>query len=219
MVYQSSILHLFKPKTTFFQLNKAETIYGLKWRLFWLILLSTVIFTVEGFLGIGSASISRSLTLIHPNIYEWHKALYVFGKIISGILYSVCILFIPSLFLSIFAEVSYRKLVVLQVFVLFILLMEQLTFIPLLLWLNLDWYSSPLSFGIIGQYITTIPFFVALFGCLSIFKIWGIYIQYKGLCTLSEKNRLPLLLLVILINLIFWGVTALLTYIDFYRLL
>lgn len=219
MVYQSRIFHLFKPMTTFYQLGKAEIIYGLKWRLFWLILLTTVIFTAEGFIGIGSASISKSLTLDPKDIFEWHKALFIIGKVLSGMVYSVCILCIPSLYFSIFADISYRKTVVIQVFVLFILLLEQISYIPLVMWLNLDWYSSPLSFGVIVQYLTSNPFVIALLGSLSIFKIWAIYIQYKGLCSLSEKKRLPILVLVILINLIFWGFTALLTYIDFYRLL
>ncbi|MGE6257905.1 hypothetical protein ACQKCU_08300 [Heyndrickxia sporothermodurans] len=219
MIYQSRIFHLFKPKDTFFQLSRTEVIYGLKWRVFWLILFSTVIFTVEGLFGIGSTSISRSLTLDSKDIFEWHKALFVIGKVLSGIIYSVCILYIPSLFFSIFADVSYRKSVVIQAFVLFILLLEQISYILLVMIFNLDWYSSPLSLGVIGQYITSIPFIIALFGSLSIFKFWGIYIQYKGLCSLSEKNRLPLFLLVVIINFIFWGFTALLTYIDFYRLL
>lgn len=218
MVYQSRIFHLFKPKTTFFQLGKAEVIYGLKMRLFLMILFSTVIFTLEGLLGIGSASISKTLTLDPKGIFEWHKALFVMGKTLSGIVYSVCILYIAPLVFSVFADVSYRKLVVIQVFVLFILLIEHITYFPLVLWLNLDWYSSPLSFAVIGQYITTIPFLIALLGCLSIFKIWGIYIQYKSLCALSEKNRISLLILVIVVNLIFWGITALFTDIDFYRL-
>ncbi|QQZ09185.1 hypothetical protein [Heyndrickxia vini] len=218
MVYQSRIFHLFKPKTTFFQLGKAEVIYGLKMRLFLMILFSAVIFALEGLMGIGSTSISRTLTIDPKGVFEWHKALFVMGKILSGIIYSIGILYIAPLAFSVFADVSYRKLVVIQVFVLFILLIEHITYFPLVLWLDLDWYSSPLSFGVIGQYITTTPFLIALLGSLSIFKIWGIYIQYKGLCSLSEKKRVPLLILVIVVNLIFWGIISLLTDIDFYRL-
>lgn len=219
MVYQSRIFHLFKPATTFYQLQKAETIYSLKWRILLLFFLSTVIFAVQGYYGIGSSSISTTLTLDPKNIYEWHKALFIIGKLLSGIAYASCILFVPALLFNMMTEVSFYKLVVLQVFVLFILLIEQITYIPLLLLLHLDWYSSPLSFGIIGQYITKIPFLIALFGCISIFKIWGMYIQFTGLRVLSEMKRLPLFAIVFIINLLFWGISALLTYMDFYRLL
>lgn len=219
MIYQSRISHLFKPGTTLFQLSKAETIYGLKLRVFFVFLASAIIFSLSGLFGIGTEAFSYTLIVDPSDVFQWHKLLFVGGKFLSGLFYAACILFIPSLYFGIFGEAPFLKLVVLQVFTLTILLIEQFLYIPLALLLGLDWYSSPISLGVIANYFTSNLYVIAFLGSISLFKIWTFYIQYKGLQALSDKKRFTIFLLVLSLNIVLWAFTALITYINFYSLL
>ncbi|MDX8344114.1 hypothetical protein [Rossellomorea sp. YZS02] len=204
-----------QPSYFFYQLKETEVLKGYKQKVILVFLLSTIVFGLVSSLGIGMDPLSKELTTLTPVTYEMEKFLFLLGRIISGLLYAAIILFVPALiFWTISDEGEYRKLVITQCLVLLILLIERLTYIPLSLFLSLDWFSSPLSLGVITQYITSKPLFIYLLGSFSLFKIWVFYIQYKGVKRLTLQKNWLIWLVILLTNLLFWSVTAFLAYLD-----
>ncbi|MCJ8007959.1 hypothetical protein ACFFF5_14765 [Lederbergia wuyishanensis] len=220
MIYQTNISKgLFFYNRTLFQLQKAESIYGLNIRLFWLFLSSAVVFFISGLFGIGSHVISPELARSSNVQYEAVKSYFVIGRLLLGLLYAFVIIYLPALFYWTFSDTFYKKFVVIQVISLPILLVEQITYIILAVFFNLPWYSSPLSFGVIAQYITKSDFVIYLCGAISFLKIWAAVVQYKGVRTLISLSSVKSVLLVIIINLFFWSLTAVFAYINFKTIL
>ncbi len=209
-----------QPSYFFYQLKESEVLRGYKQKLILVFLLSALVFGLVSSLGIGMDPLSKELTTLSPITYEMEKFLFLLGRIISGIVYAAVILFVPALiFWTISDEGEYRKLVIIQSLVLLILLIERLTYIPLSLFLSLDWFSSPLSLGVITQYITGKSWVIYFLGCFSLFKIWVFYIQYKGIKRLTQQKNWLIWLVILLTNLLFWSVTAFMAFLDFSKLI
>ncbi|PFA66909.1 hypothetical protein CN378_12425 [Bacillus sp. AFS015802] len=209
-----------QPSYFFYQLKETEVLRGYKQKIFLVFLLSALVFGLISSFGIGMDPLSKELTELSPINFEMEKFLFLLGRIISGIVYAALILFVPALiFWTISDEGEYRKLVITQSLVLIVLLIERLTYIPLSLFLSLDWFSSPLSLGVIAQYITGTSWVIYFLGTISLFKIWVFYIQYKGVKRLTGQKNWLIWLVILLTNVLFWGVTAFLAFLDFSTLL
>ncbi|CAM4163790.1 hypothetical protein [Lederbergia lenta] len=216
MIYQTKIFTgLFRPLRSFFQLEKAETIYGLRRRITFLFIVSAIVFMISGWFGLGTHVISPLFSGNTEAQYEGLKSFFIVGRFLLGLFYAGVILYFPALWFWMMTDTYYSKLVVMQVLVLPILLLEQVSFILLAIGLDLPWYSSPLSLGIIAQYIFSHTYFSFLFGCISIFKVWMMVIQFKGLRTLTAKSPVAIISMIISIHLIFWVITAFFAYINF----
>lgn len=206
MIYHVKVLKgLVKPQRSFYQLNIAEEIQGLRFRVGLLAVVSMMLFTIGAGFGVGSESISHELTKLSPQDFALRKQLFVFGQAIVGLAYAGVILFIPSLFFKMFTETTYHKLVILQLYVLPILLLEKAVSILLAIWAGLPWFSSPLSLGVIVQPMTDQRFLIYFLGSITIFHIWVMIVQYKGLRLLSrEVDTKNIFLMVLGIHLLFW---------------
>lgn len=204
-----------QPSYFFYQLKETEVLRGYKQKVILVFILSALVFGLISSLGIGLDPLSKELTKLSPVTFEMEKFLFFLGRLIAGILYAAVVLFVPSLiFWTISDEGEYRKLVITQCIVLIILLIERLTYIPLSLFLSLEWFSSPLSLGVIAQYITGKTWAIYFLGCFSLFKIWVFYIQYKGVKRLTQQKNWVVWLVILLTNLFFWSITAFLAFID-----
>ncbi|MHA7138205.1 hypothetical protein ACRTEV_13175 [Rossellomorea arthrocnemi] len=158
---------------------------------------------------------SKDITKLSPTVFELEKFLFFLGSLLAGMLYAAIILFFSSLiFWTISNEGEYRKLIITQGLVLIILLLEKLTYIPLSLFFSLEWYSSPLSLGVITQYITSKSYVIYLMGSFSLFKVWVFYIQYKGVKQLTNQKNWIIWLAILLTNLFFWSLNALLAFLN-----
>jgi hypothetical protein len=209
-----------QPSIFFYQLKEAEVLKGYRLRIFLLFILSSLVYGLVAHFGIGMNSLSKELVDLSPTAFETEKFYFFIGRVLLGLLYAGIILFIPSLlFWTLSEEAEYRKLVVVQGLTLIILLIEKLTFIPLALYLSLNWFSSPFSLGVLSQYITSNSWVIYFLGCISLFKIWTLFIQYKGLKRLLAKKNWVIWGTLLLYNLVFWCITAFLAYIDFSSLL
>jgi hypothetical protein len=208
------------PSFFFYDLSTAEKTKGYLKTIFRLILISALIYGLISSFGIGMDPLSKELYQLTPASFELEKFLFFLGRILNGIFYSIIILFIPSIiFWTISEKGEYRKLVIVQGLVLLILLIEKLTYIPLSIFFSLDWFSSPLSLGVIAQYITAKPWVIYFLGSFSLFKIWIFYLQYKGLKRLTQQKNWLIWAVILLTNLFFWAITAFLAYIDFSTLI
>ncbi|MBS4178092.1 hypothetical protein [Lederbergia citrea] len=220
MMYQTRIFKgLLYTNRSFFQLEKAEVIYGLRTRISWLFLASALVFLISGLFGIGSHVVSPELLKSSPLQYEGLKSYFIIGRIIHGLLYAGCVIFLPALFFWMLSDTWYTKMVVLQAFTLPILLVEQTTFILMATKLNLPWFSSPFSLGVLAQYLTDYEYLIYLLGSMSLFKLVAMVVQYEGLRTFAMKSRVEAIVMVLSINLIFWAFGALQAFINFKMLL
>ncbi|MCR2821409.1 hypothetical protein [Lederbergia panacisoli] len=216
MIYQTSIYKgIFFLKRSLFQLHNTEAIYGLRIRLVWLFFLSAVVFCVSGLFGIGSHVLSPELVRSSSLHYETLKSYFIIGRFFLGLLYAAAVIFLPALLFWVFSDTFYRKFIVVQTFIFPILLVEQISYIILVVFFNLPWFSSPLSLGVIAQYIMKSGFLIYLCGSISFFKIWIAFMQYRGVRALTMLSRVKSLLIVICMNLLFWSLTAFFASVNF----
>lgn len=210
---------LFYPDFYTYKLRDSEAVPGVWKNTAMLILLSGLIFGISAYFGIGSEYLSEKLTAISREEYEMHKLLFMAGQTIWGLFYGAAMLFIPALFFWTLSDLELKKLIAVQFFVLPILLFEKAITIPLAISLGLTKVSSPFSLGVIAQYITSNNFIIYFLASITLFKIWAIFIEYKYLKMLTEKNPKIVLLMVIGINVVFWLVSALFSFVQFEKVL
>lgn len=220
MIYETKLLKaLFFQKESFFRLAKAEVVYGFWKRIFWLLLAGAFVFFFLGWFGIGTSVLSGDLVHLPHSEYEGLKSFFLVGRFISGLLYAAFIIFLPALVFWTFSDAPYIKLALLQAITLPILLLEHVSYILLLLYFHIPWYSSPFSLGVIMQYVTDQRFIIFLFGSISIFKIWAISVQFTGLQTLTNRSKIWIVLMILFVHFSSWIFTALLGWIDFTKIL
>lgn len=210
---------LFYPDLYTYKLRDSEYVPGVWKNTTMLILLSGLLFGISAYFGVGSEYLSKNLTAISRENYELHKLLFMLGQIIWGLFYGAAMLFIPALFFWTLSDISLKKFVTVQQFVLPILLLEKVIIIPLATTLGLIKISSPFSLGVIAQYITGNDFLIYFLAAISLFKVWAIFIEYKYVRMLTGKKRGIVLLMVIGINLVFWLFSALFSFVQFEKIL
>jgi hypothetical protein len=215
MLYEVKLWRsLFKPHTHFYQLERGESIRGFRPRLYSLLLISMIIFWISGLVGIGFNPVSTMLHLLSPSEYEVRKFWFSIGRLLLGLLFATIVIVIPSLFYWTISEVSFKKLMVLQLPVLLIFLIGKIVSILFVVLFGLDWSSSPLSLGVIAQAFTHNQWVIPFFGAISLFQIWAICFQYTALKILSPKSPKILFFFIAGVHLLFWIFTATLAYID-----
>ncbi|MGD6942493.1 hypothetical protein ACQCT6_10670 [Cytobacillus gottheilii] len=220
MIYEVRLIKgLLHPYDFFYQLQKAEEVRNLTNRIVFLFIASILIFTIGAYFGIGNDIISNELTSVSAGEFEAKKLFFALGQILWGVCYPALLLFIPALYFWSLTDIPYKKVLTLQLFAVSILVAEKAIFLFLAFQLGLDKDSSPLSLGIIAQSLTDNLFVTSFFGQISLIGIFVIWLQYKGLVYLSERKPRVLFLMVLSIHLLYWLISALLSYIKFEKLL
>jgi|SRR5699024_7882293 len=218
MNYQPNVFKfLFSIKEHLFRIRKVEDMKPIWKSNLLLVVLSMLIYMWMAFLGIGSNLISEDAVILGALGYESSKFWFIIGRLVFGLLFALFILFVPSYLFKLLTDIPYKKLVVMQQVVLLIMLAERLLWIPLMLFAGLDWYVSPLSFGIIASYLTEHAWIIYFFGAISIFQLWIIGFQahfLRYLTTVIEKHWLWLS--VIFLHLVGWGMATIFTIADQY---
>jgi len=218
MMYQ---LNVFKLLTSLddhlYRIKEAERINNIKKYLVLFTLGGMFIYVWMGYLGIGSDLILNSRFNFSPEIYESNKFWFIIGRALFGVLYALGVIFLPALiFKWLFSEIQFNKLVTMQLAVFLILLVERLTWIPLVTIFGLDWYTSPLSLGVIASYITSRSWLIYFLGSISLFQVFIIWFQIRFLTRLFEMNKLHIYIAVIFLHFIEWWLVALVTFISPY---
>lgn len=202
-----------------YKLRDTERFPGVWKKTILFILLSGLIFGLSAYYGVDSEYLSKKLTSIPRAEYEMNKALFLAGQIIQGLFFGAIMLFLPALFFWTVTDLEFKRLLTIQLFVMPILLLEKLLIVPMALYLGLTKISSPFSLGVIAQYITGNDFIIHFLAYISIFKIWAIFIEYKYLKAMTEKNPKIVLLLVIGIHLVIWLFAAFISFIRMENIL
>ncbi|QED49645.1 hypothetical protein [Cytobacillus dafuensis] len=211
-------VHLWKglldPNVFSYQIGKAEEVRGVWKKAALLTLFSILLFSLSGYFGLGQDFLMKEITEISRQELEAKKLLITAGQLLWGLAYALFILFGFSVILWAMLDLPYKKIVVVQLFVLSLLLAEKAILLPLNIWLGIGPEASPFSLGVLMRYMTSNIIIVQFFSHLSIFKIWVIYFQYKGLKNVSEKSPRLVLFIIIFVHVFFWLASALLSYLK-----
>ncbi|RTR32952.1 hypothetical protein EKG37_07775 [Robertmurraya yapensis] len=203
------------PYVTAHQLRKAESYNGIWKRTTILLVIALILSSISAYFGIGNEQMSKLIYQSSTSEFESLKGLFALGQVLQYVLVTAILIFLPALIFWIFTDVEYRKLVVIQLYVVTIFLFEKIIAIPMQLFLGLDYASSPFSLGVIGQHLSEHELIQNLFGEISLFSILAILIQFTYLKVVTEKSKRILLLLILSINLLIWIFTALFSFIKF----
>lgn len=215
MTYRVNLLKFFFPMDDhLFRVKKAETLKNL-WKVCSiLVLFSVVIYAWMAILGLGSDIISSDVATFNLVQYEESKFWFVLGRMSFAIIFALLVLFLSSLLFYVVTGISYRKLLIMQQVVLLIMLIERITWIPLVVFWGLDWFVSPLSFGIIASYFTSKIWIICFFGAISLFQLWIIWFQVKFIIYMSSIRKRWIWASVILLHIVYWVIVAGLAFID-----
>ena len=194
------------------RIKNAEKIKPLWKQSLLFILVGMIIYGAFGYIGMGSGMLLKESLDLTPGYYESSKFWFMIGKVLTGLLFALFILFIPTLLLKWLTNISYKKLMLMQHVVLFVLLAERVIWFLVILTAGLDWYVSPLSLGIIASYATAKTWVIVFFGTISIFQIWVIWFQVKYISNLLENEGKGIIWVsVILLHIVEWSIITLLT--------
>lgn len=209
MTYRVHLLKFFfAMEDHFHRIQKAERTKHLwKWCTV-LCLASIVLYGWMAYLGIGSDMISSKQSELTLSAYEGDKFGFLLGRMLYAMFVSVIVLFFSAALFYVFTGIPFQKLVVMQQAVLYVLLIERLLWIPFMLYLGLDWYVSPLSFGIIVSYITTSKGLIYFFGAISLVQLWAIRFQFKYIDFMAPIRKRWIMLMVIGVHVFYWAVAA-----------
>ncbi|WP_335871182.1 hypothetical protein [Bacillus sp. 2205SS5-2] len=211
--------NLRQPSTSFYQLGMVEAI---KWpwaKMFLLILFSGLIFTVNASFGIGTNILAPHIVTNTLGELTAQHVYFLLGSLLAGIFFSLFYLFLPTIFFWSISEESFHKLFIVGMISFLPLLIERVMYLVLVFTLNVEWYYSPFSLGVIAEEITNLKAIIYFAGAISLFKGWAIYLQFRGLSLLTERRPALLLFYICFIHLLFWGASTLLEYIDFTSIL
>ncbi|KRF58921.1 hypothetical protein P4534_08075 [Peribacillus butanolivorans] len=215
MVYQVRLLKgILEPHRSRYQLQNAEAVTRLGWKLLLLYFLSFIVFAVEGYFGVGSESFSKEITKMDASEFEMGKLLIIGGNIIAGLFYPTIYLFLSSLFFWIVIDIPYIKLVIVQMIIFGLQLLEKVFLIPILVLMDIGNDANPFSLGVISQYFLRSDYFIHFFSEITIFQFLIIALQYFYLKEFSERNNYLVLLMIVLFYLATWFVKAFLAYIQ-----
>src|SRR5690625_2319098 len=171
MAYYMNLVKFFRSmEDHLFRIRKAEKLFNIWKTCLLLALASVIIYMWMAYVGMGSTPLSPAAIHASGVEYEQYKYWFILGRGVYALIFAAFILFIPSLIIYAFTGIPYQKLVIMQQIVLTVMLLERILWIPLAAFIGLEWYVSPLSFGIIASYFTEINWFIYFFGAISLFQ-------------------------------------------------
>ncbi|WP_227394430.1 hypothetical protein [Jeotgalibacillus aurantiacus] len=201
-------------------LHNSESVLHIKRKITGLFLVSLLLFGFGAFIGIGTQEWSGNFVLFYGLEYDLQRFYFLLGRLVLGIAFVGILLFLPALFYWLIAnEISYKKALALAIFPVAILLFEQLSYFILMVWQGIEWYSSPFSWGVIGQLFIEQPWLVYFTGCISLFKIWVMYWQFLTLRMFTALKWWAVGLIILGLNLLLWSATATLEWMPFHQYL
>ncbi|KIL49797.1 hypothetical protein [Jeotgalibacillus soli] len=211
---------LWEPSDFLGSWKEAEVFIHIRRHIIALFLLGGLIFGLNGWIGIGSEYWSGQFVTLHGLTYDLQRLFFFLGRILLGLSYVGVLLLVPSLlYWMLIRDASFKKLVIVQIFPVFILLIEQLAFILLLIWQGINWYSSPLSWGVIAQLFIENDWTIYFLGSISIFKLWVMYWQFLSLRSVAQLKWWAVVAIILTLNIAFWSLTAMFATINFHQLL
>jgi hypothetical protein len=220
MLYHVQVIKgLLHPKLHTYRILEAEKIKGLYNRFFLLLIIFIGIYMAGAYFGIGMESISNEVTVSNSETLAAKQIFMILGKGIWGALLAVLAFYIPAIVYWATLNTRFKDMLVLQLYMMAILILEQIITMPLLFFLDIGQNSSPFSLGVIAQYITDNRLLIYLAAAVTLFKIIIVIYQYKWLKALSDRSPQIVALVVCLFNIIIWAISSIFAYMQFEKLI
>ncbi|MED4464458.1 hypothetical protein [Metabacillus fastidiosus] len=188
---------LFRPSVYFESLHKAEQTRGFMWRLLVLVGLSVILSILTSYLGFGTEGIMRNMDRAGSEKIETAKLFFGIGHILAGLIFPFLVIMFFTTYYWIFFELNLKELFKVQLYPMFILLIEKIANFPVFYFIGSHKESSPFGFGIIMQVLTEHPMLSVLAGQLTVFQFWAAIIQVIALKKMTENSLSKILLIVI----------------------
>lgn len=215
MFYQMQVLKgLLRPETSLYQLQKAERVTGIGFKLILLYLFSFIIFAASTYFGIGTESYSGTITDRTKEEFEAGKLLLLGGRLVSSLFYTSLFIWFAAFIFWLSLDVFYIKAVAVQIIVFAVHLVENSITSLVFVLFDLNHASNPFSFGVISQYFIRNEFWNHFFSAITLFHIAAITILYYYLKNLTKRNKFITLTVILLVYLFTWLYTALMAYIE-----
>lgn len=215
LVYRANIFRfLFSMDDHLFRIREAEEFKNIRKINLILVLCSIAIYGWMSYLGIGTDILSSNIYNYQASEFELNKFWFIIGRLIYGAFFAIFILFIVPFIIFGITEIPIQKLRMMQQIVLTVLLVERVIWIPLYVYLGLDWDVSPFSFGIIASYLVEVPWIISFFGAISLFQIWIIWFQVKFIKSLTSLKIQSIWISILLLHIFYWLIASLFVFID-----
>jgi hypothetical protein len=198
---------IFQPNIKFYQLRQAEDVAGFFTRLIILVIFSGLLSGLGVYAGLDTETFTRLIGKETTETIETMKFLFGVGSVLHGIIAPMVAMYLTSLFLwFLLKEAEFYQLMTIQLYVLFIGILEKSLWLAFRLVTGADLVSSPFGFGILAQLATDQPFLIHFMNSITIFDIWAIALQIIALkiCTsLSlKKNSVVTITIYLVMNMI-----------------
>ncbi|HLQ73433.1 MAG TPA: hypothetical protein VK125_04325 [Bacillota bacterium] len=215
MTYHLNVFKYFTaPNDHLFRIDRAETIKNIKRTTALLIFASILIYGWMAYLGIGSTLILDGDLLFTAATYESSKFWFIIGRAAFGGIYAAIMIFVPAFIFRLISNIDFSKLVVMQLIVFLFILVERLTWIPLAVFADLDWFVSPLSLGVLASYVTTKSWVIYFFGSITIFQVLIMMLQIKFICYFLDVKKGLIGFSVFLLHFVEWWLITLVSFVS-----
>ncbi|WMT19825.1 YIP1 family protein [Parageobacillus toebii] len=194
------ILH---PSAAFMELQQAETVRGFFRRLVILALCNALLSGLGVYMGLDTERFTALIGKMPDGFIETAKLLFAAGAIGHGLIAPMIVMYITSLliWLILRGKVSFEKIMTIELYAMFIYVIEHALFLLFRLITGANVFSSPFGLGIIAQLAFDHLFLIYFFQSITIFSIWGLAVQTIGLTICSSMSKWSVLTIVAIVYL------------------
>jgi hypothetical protein len=134
---------------------------------------------------------------------ETAKLLFAAGVIGHGLIAPMIVMYVTSLliWLIIRGKVPFDKIMTIELYAMFIYVIEHALFLLFRLMTGANIFSSPFGLGIIAQLAFDHLFLIHFFQSITIFSIWSLMVQTIGLTICSSMSKWSVLTIVAIVYL------------------
>jgi hypothetical protein len=204
MMFQVRLWHgILRPSTAFTELQQAETVQGFFRRLAILSLCNALLSGLGAYMGLDTEGFTPLIGKMPDGYIETAKLLFAAGAIGHGLIAPMIVMYVTSLliWLIIRGKVPFDKIMAIELYAMFIYVIEHALFLLFRLMTGANAFSSPFGLGIIAQLASDHLFLIYFFQSITIFSIWSLTVQTIGLTICSSMSKWIVLTMVVIVYL------------------
>jgi hypothetical protein len=213
---------IFQPYK-FYQLREAEDVVGFFWRFIALFMFSGLLSGFSVYSGLDTEMFTRLIGKETTETIETMKFLFGIGSVLQGVISPMIVIYVSSLVLWFFLkEIEFHKIMTIQLYVIFINIIEKTLLIVFRLITGADTLSSPFGMGVLAQLATDQPLILHIMNSITIFGIWAIVIQILAIkiCSSLSIQRISILVIALYLSInIFSSLLSLINIDHIFKLL
>jgi hypothetical protein len=203
---------ILQPNLKFYQLRQAENVNGFFWRLIILSIVNGLLSGLSVYAGLDTEIFTKLVEKKSIETIEAMKFLFGVGSVLSGIISPIIVMYLSSLLIwTVLEDMEFYKITAIQLYVMFIGVLEKTLEIVFRLMTGVNSSSSLFGFGILTQLITENSLIIHFMNEITIFGILGVMIQIIALKICSSFSLRKITILVIAIYIIVNLISSLLS--------